>query len=207
MEIRSLSDKWGWVPVTEEQDSEEEEGPVMGGNAPAGGIKAPAIKVKRSDLIKTVKKLEAKLVKMKELKKLKNVKKGDCKAYGEDGKSYKELYENAKSDYEYKSQKRDDCEKENKRLEGDIRDLESQIETLKREKVTLGHEKAMLEKEIVHKEKALTKSEAEVTYFKTICHGPQVGQHPSTNTLGETSVSQRGLSPHNFAAAGFVSPP
>ena len=45
----------------------------MGGNAPAGGIKAPAIKVKRSDLIKTVKKLEAKLVKMKELKKSKKM--------------------------------------------------------------------------------------------------------------------------------------
>ena len=207
MEIRSLSDKWGWVPVTEEQDSEEEEGPVMGGNAPAGGIKAPAIKVKKSDLIKTVKKLEAKLVKMKELKKLKNVKKGDGEAYGEDGKSYKELYENAKSDYEYESQKRVDCEKENKRLEGDIRDFKSQIETLKREKVTLGHEKAILENVVVYKVKALTKSEEDVTYFKTICHGPQVGQYPSTNTLGGTSVSQRGLSPHNFAAAGFVSPP
>ena len=42
-----------------EHDSEEEEGPVMRGNGPAGGIKAPAIKVKKSDLIKTVKKLDS----------------------------------------------------------------------------------------------------------------------------------------------------
>ena len=179
----------------------------MGGNGPAGGIKAQAIKVKKSDLIKSVKKLQAKLVKLKEDQKSKNVKNGHDEAGGEDGKSYKELYENAKSDYEDESQKRVDCEKENKRLEGDIRDLKSQIETLKIEKVTLGHEKEILKNKIVYKEKALAKSEAEVTYFKTICHGPQVGQYPSTSTLGGTSVSQRGLSPHNIAAAGFVSPP
>ena len=131
----------------------------------------------------------------------------DGKADGEDGRSYKELYQNAKSGYDGEYQKRVDCEKENTRLEGDNRDLKSQIETLKSDKVTLGHEKAILENEVVYKEKALAKSEEEVTYFKTICHGPQVGQYPSTSTLGGTSVSQRGLSPHNIAAAGFVSPP
>ena len=151
--------------------------------------------------------LEAKIAKLKELKKSKNVKDGDGEADGEDGRSYKELYQNVKSDYDGEYQKRVDCEKENTRLEGENRDLKFEIETLKSDKVTLVHEKAILENEIFYKKEALTKAEGEVTYFKTICHGPQVSQYPCTSTLGGASVSQRGLSPQNIASNGFVSPP
>ena len=151
--------------------------------------------------------LEAKIAKLKELKKSKNVKDGDGEADGEDGRSYKELYQNVKSDYDGEYQKRIDCEKENARLEGDNRDLKSDIETLKSDKVNLVHEKAILEKEIVHNGKALTKAEAEVVYFKNILHPPQTSKYPSTSTLGGGSVSQRGLYPQNIASNGFVSPP
>jgi predicted nuclease with TOPRIM domain len=141
------------------------------------------------------------------MKKSKNLKDGDGEADGEGGKSYKELYENAKSGYDDEYQKRVDCEKENTRLEGDNRDLKSDIETLKSDKVNLVHQKAILEKEIVHNGKALAKAEDEVVYFKNILHPPQVSQYPSTSTLGGASVSQRGLSPQNIASNGFVSPP
>ena len=207
MEIASLGDKWGWTPVLEELDSEDEEGHGSGGKAQVGGLKPPAVKVKKAELVKQVKKLEAKIVKLKELKKSKNVKDGDGEADGEDGRSYKELYQNVKSDYDGEYQKRIDCEKENARLEGDNRDLKSDIETLKSDKVNLVHEKAILEKEIVHNGKALTKAEAEVVYFKNILHPPQTSKYPSTSTLGGGSVSQRGLYPQNIASNGFVSPP
>ena len=62
----------------------------------------------------------------------------DGKADGEDGRSYKELYQNAKSGYDGEYQKRVDCEKENTRLEGDNRDLKFEIETLKIEDLTNG---------------------------------------------------------------------
>ena len=69
--------------------------------------------------------LEAKIAKLKELKKSKNVKDGDGEADGEDGRSYKELYQNAKSDYDGEYQKRVDCEKENTRLKERIAILSS----------------------------------------------------------------------------------
>ena len=191
----------------EEYDSEEEEGPVMEGKAQVGGLKPPAVKVKKADLAKLVKKLEAKIVKLKGLKKSKNVKDDDGEADGEDGKSYKELYHIAKSDYDDVDQKRVNLLAERTKLEEDNRDLKGQIELLKNDKVTLGHEKAILDKEISYKDKALAKSEEEVRYFKNICHGPQVRQYPSTSTLCGTSISKRGLSPQNIASNGFVSPP
>ena len=95
--------------------------------------------------------MEAKIVKLKELKKSKNVKDGDGEADGEDGRSYKELYQNAKSGYDGEYQKRVDCEKENTRLEGDNRDLKFEIETLKSEVVTLVHPRVILDKEISYK--------------------------------------------------------
>ena len=64
---------------------------------------------------------------------------GDGKAVGEDGRPYKELYQNAKSGYDGEYQKPVDCEKESTRLEGDNRDLKFEIETLKSEVVTLVH--------------------------------------------------------------------
>ena len=76
-------------------------------------------------------------------------------------------------------QKRVDLLAERTKLEEDNRDLKGQIELLKNDKVTLGHEKAILDKEMSYKDKALSKSEAEVLYFKNICHGPQVSQYPS----------------------------
>lgn len=207
MEIKSLGDKWGWVPIIEEHDSEEEEGPVMEGKAQVGGLKPPAVKVKKAELVKLVKKLETKITKLKGLNKSKNVKDDDGKADGEDGKSYKELYHIAKSDYDAVDQKRVDLLAKRTKLEEDNRDLKGQIELLEKDKVALGHDIAILDNEITHKDKALTKSEAEVLYFKNLCHGPQVSQYPSTSTLGGTSVSQRGLSPQNIASNGFVSPP
>ena len=52
----------------EEYDSEEEEGPVMEGKVQVGGIKAPATRLKRRDLVQKLSKLEAKIAKLKELK-------------------------------------------------------------------------------------------------------------------------------------------
>jgi len=189
-----------------EHDSEEEEGPVMEGKVQVGGIKVPATRLKRRDLVQKLSKLEAKIAKLKELKKSKNVKDGDGEADGEDGRSYKELYQNVKSDYDGEYQKRVECEKEKTRLEGENRDLKSDIETLKSDKVNLVHEKAILEKEIVYNGKALSKAEEEVVYFKNILHPPQVSNYPSTSTLGGASISQRGLSPQNIASNGFISP-
>ena len=59
-----------------EHDSEEEEGPVMEGKVQVGGIKAPATRLKRRDLVQKLSKLEAKITKLKELKKIENVKDG-----------------------------------------------------------------------------------------------------------------------------------
>ena len=39
----------------EEYDSEEEEGPVMEGKAQVGGLKPPAVKVKKAELVKAAK--------------------------------------------------------------------------------------------------------------------------------------------------------
>ena len=193
----------------EEQDSEEEnqEGPVKEGKVPVGGIKAPA-KASVKALRKLVPKLEAQIVKLKEtIKQLRHVKDGVGEVDGEAGKSYKELYQTVKSDYDGECQKRVDCEDENKRLEGDNRSLKSEIETLKSDKVALVHDKAILDKEITYKEKALTKAEEEVVYFKNICYPPQGSHRPSISTLGGTSVTQRGLSPLNIASNGVISPP
>ena len=123
----------------------------MEGKVQVGGIKAPATRLKRRDLVQKLSKLEAKIAKLKELKKIENVKDGDGKADGEDGRSYKELYQNAKSGYDGEYQKRVDCEKENTRLEGDNRDLKFEIETLKSEVVTLVHPRVILDKEISYK--------------------------------------------------------
>ena len=123
----------------------------MEGKVQVGGIKAPATRLKRRDLVQKLSKLEAKIAKLKELKKSKNVKDGDGEADGEDGRSYKELYQNAKSGYDGEYQKRVDCEKENTRLEGDNRDLKFEIETLKSEVVTLVHPRVILDKEISYK--------------------------------------------------------
>jgi hypothetical protein len=46
--IARLGDKWGWTPVLEELDSEDEEGHGIGGKAQVGGLKPPAVKVKKS---------------------------------------------------------------------------------------------------------------------------------------------------------------
>jgi len=209
VEIASFGDKWDWTPVIEDLGSDDEEVHGMGGKPQVGrgGIKPPAERVIKAQLVKQVKKLEAKVLKLKELKTSKNVKNGVGEAYGEDGKSYKDLYEKAKTDYDGEYQKRVDCEKDITRLEADIRNLKSDIETLKSDKVKLAHEKEILEKEIKYKEKALTKAEKEVGYFKNILHPPQVSQYPSTSTLGGTSISQRGLSRQDIEANGFVSPP
>ena len=40
----------------------------MEGKAQVGGLKPPAVKVKKAELVKLVKKLEAKITKLKELK-------------------------------------------------------------------------------------------------------------------------------------------
>jgi len=72
--IARLGDKWGWTPVLEELDSEDEEGHGIGGKAQVGGLKPPAVKVKKAELAKQVKKLEAKIVKLKELKKIEKCK-------------------------------------------------------------------------------------------------------------------------------------
>ena len=59
-----------------EHDSEEEEGPVMEGKVQVGGIKVPATRLKRRDLVELQKlsKLEAKIAKLKELKKIEKCK-------------------------------------------------------------------------------------------------------------------------------------
>ena len=49
----------------------------MEGKVQVGGIKAPATRLKRRDLVQKLSKLEAKIAKLKELKKSKNVKDGD----------------------------------------------------------------------------------------------------------------------------------
>ena len=137
----------------EEQDSEEEnqEGPVKEGKVPVGGIKAPA-KASVKALRKLVPKLEAQIVKLKEtIKQLRHVKDGVGEVDGEAGKSFKELYQTVKSDYDGECQKRVDCEDENNRLEGDNRSLKSEIETLKSDKVALVHDNLYMTKQFLIK--------------------------------------------------------
>ena len=193
----------------EDPDSEEDEGTVRRkeGEVPVGGIKAPATMNKKV-LLKLVPKLELQIVKLKDtIKKSRHVKAGVGEFDGEDGKSYKELYQTMKSDYDVECQKRVDCEDGNKRLEGDNRNLKLEIETLKSDIVTLVHDTKMLDKEIIYKQAQLSKAEIDVDYFKAICYPPQGSQRPSTSTLGGPFISQTGFSPLNVASNGFISPP
>ena len=76
MEIKSLSDKLGWVPVIQNTIQRRRRAcdPVMEGKVQVGGIKAPATRLKRRDLVQKLSKLEAKIAKLKELKKIEKCK-------------------------------------------------------------------------------------------------------------------------------------